>query len=127
MPLAAPSGPAGRPAIIARLVPIYEYRCNNGHSFEVTQRMADDPVEACEECGAPVERVFHPVAVHFKGSGFYTTDYGAKSKAKAGADGGESKGEGSKDADSGPKADSGAKGGGDSGAGDKAKASTGSD
>jgi putative FmdB family regulatory protein len=65
-------------------MPIYEYRCENGHTFEVTQSMSDDPVETCEECGAPVERVFHPVAVHFKGSGFYSTDYAAKSKDGAG-------------------------------------------
>jgi putative FmdB family regulatory protein len=57
-------------------LPIYEYRCRNGHNFEVLQRMVDDPVTKCEVCGAPVERVFHPVAVHFKGSGFYSTDYG---------------------------------------------------
>jgi putative FmdB family regulatory protein len=62
-------------------MPTYEYRCENGHNFEVFQRMADDPVETCEVCGAPVERVFHPVAVHFKGSGFYTTDYANKGKA----------------------------------------------
>ena len=66
-------------------MPTYEYKCRNGHLFEVVQRMAEDPLAECEECGAPVERVFHPVAVHFKGSGFYTTDYG--SKAKAGQDG----------------------------------------
>jgi putative FmdB family regulatory protein len=64
-------------------MPIYEYRCTNGHTFEVIQAMSDDPVQVCEVCGEPVERVFHPVAVHFKGSGFYSTDY--KSKAKAGA------------------------------------------
>jgi putative FmdB family regulatory protein len=58
-------------------MPIYEYRCENGHLFEVVQRMSDDPVTVCEQCGAPVERVFHPVAVHFKGKGFYTTDYGS--------------------------------------------------
>jgi putative FmdB family regulatory protein len=62
-------------------MPVYEYRCENGHTFEVTQRMSDDPVTKCTICGAPVQRVFHPVAVHFKGSGFYTTDYGKKSKA----------------------------------------------
>jgi putative FmdB family regulatory protein len=72
-------------------MPIYEYRCNNGHVFEVFQSMSDDPVATCEECGAPVERVFHPVAVHFKGSGFYTTDYAKKGSAKAGSDGGEKK------------------------------------
>jgi putative FmdB family regulatory protein len=72
-------------------MPIYEYRCNNGHVFEVFQSMSDDPVATCEECGAPVERVFHPVAVHFKGSGFYTTDYAKKGSATAGSDGGEKK------------------------------------
>jgi putative FmdB family regulatory protein len=72
-------------------MPIYEYRCPNGHLFEVFQSMSDDPVSTCEECGAPVERVFHPVAVHFKGSGFYTTDYAKKgSAAKASSDGGKS-------------------------------------
>jgi putative FmdB family regulatory protein len=57
-------------------LPIYEYRCQNGHVFDVKQSMSDDPVTKCEVCGATVERVFHPVAIHFKGSGFYTTDYG---------------------------------------------------
>jgi putative FmdB family regulatory protein len=61
---------------LGRLMPIYEYRCENGHLFEVMQRITDDPVTACEQCGAPVQRVFHPIAVHFKGSGFYNTDYG---------------------------------------------------
>ena len=59
-------------------MPIYEYRCDNGHTFEVMQRMTDDAVATCQECEAPVQRVFHPVAVHFKGSGFYNTDYGKK-------------------------------------------------
>jgi putative FmdB family regulatory protein len=67
-------------------MPIYEYRCLNGHTFEVIQSMSDDPIETCEVCGAPVERVFHPVAVHFKGSGFYSTDYASKAKAEAGKD-----------------------------------------
>jgi putative FmdB family regulatory protein len=74
-------------------MPIYEYRCENGHTFEVIQSMSDDPVETCEVCGAPVERVFHPVAVHFKGSGFYTTDYAKKSKSGGGGDGGSSSGD----------------------------------
>ena len=64
-------------------MPVYEYRCENGHTFEVVQRMSDDPVGSCEVCGAPVQRVFHPVAVHFKGKGFYTTDYGRKKGAAA--------------------------------------------
>ena len=59
-------------------MPIYEYRCENGHTFEVMQKMTDDPVSACATCEAPVQRVFHPVAVHFKGKGFYNTDYGTR-------------------------------------------------
>jgi putative FmdB family regulatory protein len=59
-------------------MPIYEYRCERGHTFEVMQRMTDDPVSSCTTCDAPVQRVFHPVAVHFKGKGFYNTDYGTK-------------------------------------------------
>jgi putative FmdB family regulatory protein len=59
-------------------MPIYEYRCERGHTFEVVQRMTDDPVASCSTCEAPVQRVFHPVAVHFKGSGFYNTDYGKR-------------------------------------------------
>jgi putative FmdB family regulatory protein len=66
-------------------MPIYEYRCKKGHEFEVIQRMSDDPVTECEECGAPVERIFNPVAVHFKGSGFYTTDYARSSKGGQGS------------------------------------------
>ena len=68
-------------------MPIYEYRCDKGHVLEVMQRMADDPLEACTECGAPVQRVFHPIAVHFKGSGFYNTDYGKAKNNRGPADG----------------------------------------
>lgn len=84
-------------------MPIYEYRCENGHTFEVFQSMSDDPVAACEECGAPVERVLHPVAIHFKGSGFHNTDYKDKEKADAGKDGDS----GSSDGKSDSKSDSG--------------------
>jgi putative FmdB family regulatory protein len=70
-------------------VPIYEYKCENGHTFEVMQRMSDDALTECTECGAPVQRVFHPVAIHFKGSGFYNTDYGTRKRgATAKEDGG---------------------------------------
>jgi putative FmdB family regulatory protein len=72
-------------------MPIYEYRCPNGHLFELFQRMADDPPETCEVCrAAPLERVLHPVAVHYKGSGFYTTDYGKGSSKRAGGKDGDS-------------------------------------
>jgi putative FmdB family regulatory protein len=63
-------------------MPTYEYRCQKGHDFEVMQRIADDPVLECEVCGAPVRRVFSAPAVHFKGTGFYNTDYGTKSRAR---------------------------------------------
>src|SRR3954454_4655821 len=63
-------------------MPIYEYKCEKGHVFEVTQRMTDDPVSSCTKCDSPVQRVFHPVAVHFKGSGFYNTDYGTRKRAR---------------------------------------------
>ena len=69
-------------------MPIYEYKCTNGHVFDVIQRMSDEALTECQECGAPAERVLHPVAIHFKGSGFHNTDYGKK---KTGASGGESK------------------------------------
>lgn len=68
-------------------MPIYEYRCDRGHTFEVLQRMSDDPVTVCTTCDAKVQRVLHPVAVHFKGSGFYTTDYARKGKAAGGESG----------------------------------------
>jgi putative FmdB family regulatory protein len=74
-------------------VPIYEYRCPNGHHFERFQAMTAPPPEACDECGAsPVELVLYPVAIHYKGSGFYTTDYG-KGKKKKDGDGGSSGGD----------------------------------
>ncbi len=66
-------------------MPIYEYRCERGHTFEVMQRMTDDALTVCDEHGTPVQRVFHPVAVHFKGSGFYNTDYGKRKSGAAGA------------------------------------------
>jgi len=79
-------------------MPIYEYRCERGHQFEVMQKMTDDPVLSCTRCDAPVQRVFHPVAVHFKGKGFYNTDYGTRRRnrelersGKEGADKTESK------------------------------------
>ena len=78
-------------------MPIYEYKCDNGHVFDVIQKMSDEPLTKCQECGAPAVRVLHPVAVHFKGSGFYNTDYGKK-KGAAAANG--SSGEGSKESKS---------------------------
>ena len=76
--LLVPSAPA---------VPIYEYRCPNGHVFERFQSMTAPPPEVCDVCQAsPIELVLYPVAIHYKGSGFYTTDYG-KGKAAKGSEG----------------------------------------
>jgi putative FmdB family regulatory protein len=67
-------------------VPIYEYQCDDcGDSFEVMQKMSEDPLTECEKCGGPLRKVLHPVAIHFKGSGFYTTDYGKGSGRRPGA------------------------------------------
>ncbi|MEA2472842.1 MAG: hypothetical protein QOE06_757 [Thermoleophilaceae bacterium] len=96
-------------------MPLYEYRCENGHTFEVMERMTADPLTKCTECGAPVQRVLHAPAVHFKGSGFYTTDYGRK---KTGASSG-----GSDDSSSSSSSDSkGDKQKGDSKSGDSGSA-----
>jgi putative FmdB family regulatory protein len=85
-------------------MPIYEYRCTNDHRFEVLQRFSDDPIEVCEVCGAPAVRVLHPVAIHFKGSGFYNTDYGKGKKkpsdSKSESSSGESKSSESKSSES---------------------------
>jgi putative FmdB family regulatory protein len=87
-------------------MPIYEYRCERGHTFEVMQRMTDDPLTVCDEHGTPVQRVFHPVAVHFKGSGFYNTDYGKKKTGAASSSSEGSSSEGSSSDSSSSKSDS---------------------
>ena len=81
-------------------MPIYEYRCQNDHRFEVLQKFSDEALTECEVCGAPAQRVLHPVAIHFKGSGFYSTDYGRRKKA-----GSEGKSEGSSDSKSSEKSE----------------------
>ena len=96
-------------------MPIYEYRCPDGHVFEVFQKMADPPSEVCEVCGkGPVEKVLYPVSVHFKGSGFYSTDYGrgGRKKTEPSRDGGSESDSSEKKSDS------------DSGSGEKKAATT---
>jgi putative FmdB family regulatory protein len=79
-------------------VPIYEYRCPNGHTFERFQSMTAPPPEKCDVCGAaPLELVLYPIAIHYKGSGFYSTDYG---KGRAGKKDGDSSGDSSSTGDS---------------------------
>jgi len=79
-------------------MPIYEYKCENGHVFEVIQPITDEPLTECQECGAPAARVLYSPAVHFKGSGFYNTDYGKK---KSGANGASAEGSSESKAESG--------------------------
>jgi putative FmdB family regulatory protein len=77
-------------------MPVYEYKCPNGHLFEVIHGMTAPSPEVCEVCGAaPLQRVLHPVAVHYKGSGFYSTDYGRKGKPAPKDGGGSSSSDGS--------------------------------
>ncbi len=59
-------------------VPFYEYRRPDGTILEVMQKMTDPPLTEDPDSGVPLQRVFHPIAVHFKGKGFYNTDYGTK-------------------------------------------------
>ena len=99
-------------------MPIYEYVCENEHVFDVMQRMTDNSLTSCTQCGAPVRRVLFAPAVHYKGSGFYSTDYG---KAKSAGGSGESSSTGSSDSSSGE--GSSKNGAGDSSSGEKAGAS----
>jgi len=90
-------------------MPIYEFRCPDGHTFERFQRMGDPPPEKCEICSkGPLEIVLHPVAVHFKGPGFYSTDYGKGGRKREPSKDGDSKSSSSSDSS-----------GGDSSGGDK--------
>jgi len=110
-------------------MPIYEYRCEQGHTFEVMRRMSDDRLTTCQVCSAPVQQVFHPIAVHFKGSGFYNTDYGTKKRSQELRDAGEGKGKYEKADSSGSdgasssssSSDSSSSGGGEGKGGDGAK------
>ena len=101
-------------------MPIYEYKCPNGHLLEVFHGMNEPSPAKCEVCGAsPLERVLHPVAVHYKGSGFYSTDYGRGRKAAK--EGGSSEG-----ASGSGSSDSGSSGSGSSGVGSGGGGSAGS-
>ena len=79
-------------------MPVYEYRCDKGHLFEVVQRMSDEPISKCEICGKPAQRVLYAPAIHFKGTGFHNTDYGTRKRPRDGdqaagkSDGGSSDG-----------------------------------
>ena len=85
-------------------MPTYEYRCPEGHTFELFQRMTDPPPDGCEVCGAsPLTKVLYPVAIHFKGSGFYSTDYGRRERRRDGKESDGAPSETTKDAGEGAK------------------------
>ena len=101
-------------------MPIYEYKCPNGHLFEVFHGMTEAGPTACEVCGeGPLQVVLHPVAVHYKGSGFYSTDYGRKSKQPPKDGGGSSD---SSSSDSSSSSSPGSSEGGSTSGGDSKKA-----
>jgi len=96
-------------------VPIYEYQCDDcGALIEAFQKMSDDPLTECDQCGGPLRKVLHPVAIHFKGSGFYTTDYGKGSGRRTGGR------DAGSDSASGPDGDGASTGGGSTSAESKA-------
>jgi putative FmdB family regulatory protein len=101
-------------------VPIYEYKCDNGHVFDVMQKMSEESLTECVECGAPAHRVLTAPAVHFKGSGFYNTDYG---KRKGGGSNGSSS---ESSSDSGSSSSSDSSGSSDSGSSSKSESKAGS-
>jgi putative FmdB family regulatory protein len=81
-------------------VPFYEYRRPDGTTFEVLQKMSDDALTHDPETGVPVERVFSPIAIHFKGKGFYNTDYGTKKRNREKASSSSSSSDSSSDSSS---------------------------
>ena len=102
-------------------MPIYEYRRPDGSTFELQQSFSEDPLTADPDSGVPVERVLHAPAVHFKGKGFYNTDYGTRKRQRenaAAADGSSSGSSGDSSSGDSSGGDSGSSGGADSGKGD---------
>ncbi len=84
-------------------MPTYEYECNNGHLFEVEQRISDDPLERCQQCRAKARRLISATSFILKGGGWYSDGYSGGSNGGKGEKG-----------DKGDKGDKGAKGGADS-------------
>ena len=89
----------GSSGYTAVAMPIYEYLCTDGHRVDVVQKFADEALTKCEVCGKPAQRVLHAPSIHFKGKGFYATDYGKGGKSA----------NGDKASDSGSSSDSGSK------------------
>ena len=77
-------------------MPLYEYKCENGHAFEEMQSFSSEPVATCGDCGSSAKRQLSVPMVLYKGSGFYTTDYGrngsaSRSKSESNGEASESK------------------------------------
>ena len=87
-------------------VPFYEYRRPDGTILEVMQKMTDPPLTEDPETGVPLQRIFHPIAVHFKGKGFYNTDYGTRRRNREMERSGSSSGDGGGDSSSSSSSDS---------------------
>ena len=66
-------------------MPIYEYKRPDGTTFDIQQSFSDDTLTHDPDTGVPVQRVLHAPAVHFKGSGFYNTDYGTRKRQRENA------------------------------------------
>lgn len=80
-------------------MPLYDYKCANGHVFEELQSWSSDPVADCNECGEPAKRQMSVPMVLYKGSGFYTTDY-ARNGSSNGSGGGNGESESKKNGES---------------------------
>lgn len=104
-------------------MPTYEYRCPRGHTFDVFQKMSDEPVATCPECGERARRqISGGAGFLFKGEGFYITDYRSKEyKERAEKEAGKkapSDGGGGEKASGGTSQDGGASSGGTASGGD---------
>ena len=110
-------------------MPIYEYRRPDGTTFEIQQSFSDDSLTHDPDTGVKVVRVLHAPAVHFKGKGFYNTDYGTRNRQRetaAAADGSSGKGDAGAKGDSGSNSDSSPSDGGSSSSADVAQSKQGS-
>ena len=66
-------------------MPLYDYKCSNcSHRFDIRQPFGSESVLACPECGSDARRQYHSMAIIYKGSGFYTTDYARKHLSPSG-------------------------------------------
>jgi putative FmdB family regulatory protein len=100
-------------AFLEGQVPTYQYACTEcGDQLEVVQRFTDDPLTICGACGGKLRKVFSPVGIVFKGSGFYRNDSRSDKGERVGASANGKSGEGSDGSgtsESGGKSESGAK------------------